>query len=698
MPGVNRAAAARLEAAGTEIAGALAELVADWPRYAARYAVDPAGFAQLHTAVLVQYMAALLRTGDENYRHLYIGERVKQFQDRTVELAEQERRKATVLPAERRIFVDALAGGRDGQVLVNRIFDTIEHVLTASAAAEVTVLFVGDCLFHDMISFLTAPLLEDGVRLRPTFITAHNAAKARAAAAALADQRFDLVAYSPFTYAFNDDYGALQRPRGLLAPRRYAAQIAAAVREAAETFDVLADLFDCPIVAHLPAPILRHSGARRERALAAPVLPGMRQANRMLARNLRARAADRNARGQIVHLLDEASLAQPDLWRAGEYLYKSPLQHPAAFGAMLAPAYRDIIMVVGRMRKRKLVVCDLDNTLWQGVIGEGLGVVHHYDRQEPLLTLKRRGVVLAINSKNDPAKAVWAAPEGRLSLDDFVARQINWDPKTINMRRIAEHLNLKDKDFVFIDDRADERAMMEQHCRAMLTLDALDPRSWRLMTLWADLLPATPGADRSDFYRQRDARQAFIAGDAHADAVQRDALYRDLRLQLVIREADAADVARVAELVNRTNQFNMAESRVTKRQVEQWVARADAHVLIADASDRFGAMGTIAVLVVEQTADGLGIPVFVLSCRVFGYGMEFALLEQARRFARAGDDLFGALVETPFNQPCRDVYPTAGFHAVAGGWVYRDAAAAPIAFPSWLAVDAPRNCLADQIA
>ncbi len=253
------------------------------------------------------------------------------------------------------------------------------------------------------------------------------------------------------------------------------------------------------------------------------------------------------------------------------------------------------------------------------------------------------------------------------------------------MRRIAEHLNLKEKDFVFIDDRADERALVQESYPQMLTLDALDPRSWRLLSLWADLLPSKPGADRTDFYRQRDARQAFIASEAEVSAEERAETYGKLELTLTIREAGSPDLDRVADLINRTNQFNMTGARISRRELEALSANDDAWILIADAADRFGAMGTISVLVAQREAGRLAIPYFVLSCRVFGYGMEFAILEAAR--TRAGPDaaLFGRLVETPFNQPCRSVYAEAGFTQSEDGW--ERSAAVPIAVPAWLAVE-----------
>ena len=124
------------------------------------------------------------------------------------------------------------------------------------------------------------------------------------------------------------------------------------------------------------------------------------------------------------------------------------------------------------------------------MIGEG-AVRHHLDRQKTLKRLRHKGVLLAINSKNDAKNVHWAG--AALSADDFVSSQINWSPKLQNMRRIAEELNLKTKDFLFLDDRADERAMVTETMPEVVALDAESPAVWRRLSLAADLLPAQSG-------------------------------------------------------------------------------------------------------------------------------------------------------------------------------------------------------------
>ncbi|WP_445193142.1 HAD-IIIC family phosphatase [Sphingomonas sp. Tas61C01] len=682
------AAGASLRAQRAEIAASLAALVGGWPKYATSYAADPAGFAATEYHALVDYLARAVEGDDETYLSLYIGEKAKQFHDPASPAEARKAREAELLAGERGVFLRSVDDA--ARPFVDAAFDRVDNALTGEAVAEVKALFVGDCLFLDVISFLTAPALADGIRIVPTFVTSHDARDIKAQVSALADERFDVVFFSPFTYAFLGSYEALHRPRVLRNPADAFATVDRAVAEGVDTFDVIADLFDCPIVAHLPAPLLRSEGTLRERMAAASTAPLRHRATRRLAAAIKSRAEQRNERGQVIYTLDEhAVIGKHGMAEAGRFLFRSDLQHPAVFGALLASSYRDIVMVVGRLLKRKLIASDLDNTLWSGVIGEGLGVTHHRDRHDALARLKARGIVLTINSKNDPVKAKWAPEAGLLDFDDFVSRQINWDPKPLNMRRIAEHLNLKVKDFVFIDDRADERAQVAEELPTVLSLDALDARTWRLMSLWADLLPAKAGADRTDFYRQRDSRQAFIASEVEADASEREATLTKLGLTLTIREAAPADVDRATDLINRTNQFNMTGARVTKREIAALAEGDDSWVLIADAADRFGAMGTISVLVLKRGPDGLGVLYFVLSCRVFGYGMEFALLEHARRLTGAGEALSGLLVKTDFNQPCQGVYAEAGFDQHDDRWVLPRAIEREIAVKPWLTVHGP---------
>ena len=150
-------------------------------------------------------------------------------------------------------------------------------------------------------------------------------------------------------------------------------------------------------------------------------------------------------------------------------------------------------------------------------------------------------------------------------------------------------------------------------------------------------------------------------------------MFARLRLRATLRRADRSGVRRVCELVNRTNQWNLAGSRTTLREVGEWVASPDHTVLQVQVDDRFGPMGTVCVAVVRHHPEYLEIPVFVLSCRVFGFGIETLVLDRLRQLAtrRLGTPRLRArLVPTEHNAPCRAMYAEHGYVPEGDDWIY----------------------------
>jgi len=155
-----------------------------------------------------------------------------------------------------------------------------------------------------------------------------------------------------------------------------------------------------------------------------------------------------------------------------------------------------------------------------------------------------------------------------------------------------------------------------------------------------------------------------------------------------IRQPEARELKRVAELINRTNQFNMCGSRTTLNEVTSWYEGDSRNIFIVDARDKFGNMGTVCVAATRETAGSVEIPIFVLSCRVFGYGVETALLNHVKRsagFPGRGKQILGRYVATAFNEPCRDTYAQNGFAQEGDGWVYSGGGV--IEDPDWLTVE-----------
>jgi HAD superfamily phosphatase (TIGR01681 family) len=165
--------------------------------------------------------------------------------------------------------------------------------------------------------------------------------------------------------------------------------------------------------------------------------------------------------------------------RLGQFLNTSQFQHATVLSQLLAPEYVRRISAVGHLVGKKLVICDLDNTLWDGTIGDG-PVRHHEERQVSFKRLKDRcGIVLSIASNNDPANVHFNG--GVLSLDDFVAPQISWGPKATALGNIKSRLNLQIRHMVFLDDRPEERALAQEAFADLLVLDPADQETWRIM-------------------------------------------------------------------------------------------------------------------------------------------------------------------------------------------------------------------------
>jgi FkbH-like protein len=691
-PATDRRLSASLLRDRHALARRLMEALSGWEKYD-REAREHAGrideYLKLQFYVFIDYIERYFRTGDEVYRYLYIGEKLKQLYDRSLGPEQDLENRRRVTDADVRVLCGPIReelGGGAAESLESLLRD-VQRLVLARGRKHLEVLWIGDCLYLDVRGFLAALALQDGLTFEPTFLGSKNPAEQREGLRRLAERRFDLVFYSPFTYEFSVEVAAFQRLRRSMMGRREIGRIVAGeMRHIEGMLEVLATLFEAPCYVHNTAHVRRHDSTPRE--LAKVWLT--RRARRIARDAVNGRLAERVAAWRDldanVILLDETGL----LHRYGEValgrlVYPTPIQHPAELGRLVADRYREILAAHADLVGKKVLVCDLDNTLWRGEIGEG-EVEHFVGVQRTLKELRRKGVLLAINSKNDPRNVRWDGAV--LGEDDFVATEINWDSKVANMRRIQQGLNLKLKDFVFIDDRADQRELVREALPEVWVLDATSPRVPEQLALWAAALSDHPEMDRTQQYRQRERRESFLS-DGAAAAEDPGVAFSKLEIRVEIREAKAAELKRVAELINRTNQFNLAGSRTSLKELRDWRATPGRRIVVVEARDKFGPMGLICALLLDSSGPALAMPTFVLSCRVFGYGIEDAVLNAVKRLARAGADsgpmpIRGAFKETPHNEPCRAMYPRNGFTFDGESWVLAGVDAPPD--PAWLTV------------
>ncbi len=356
-----------------------------------------------------------------------------------------------------------------------------------------------------------------------------------------------------------------------------------------------------------------------------------------------------------------------------ERLYPAPAVHTApGEGAASVPYtplwYTAVSAVIvrrlaaGRRPPYKVLVVDCDGTLWDGVCGEDgpLGVAMtpaHQAWQQFLTTQQAAGLLLCLCSKNNLAdvEAVFAArPEMPLTWGHLTAWQVNWQPKSDNLRALAAELQLGLDSFIFFDDSPLECAEVRANCPEVLTLQLpFQTETWPafLQHLWAlDARPLTEeDRQRTLYYQHQAARQRF---EAHTPDIA--AFVAGLQLAVTIQPLTPADVPRVAQLTQRTNQFNLTTIRRTEGEVlaaqtavlEGWVVRVQ---------DRFGDYGLVGVIFLHTTADTLSVDSFLLSCRALGRGVEHQMLAHLGRLAQGRGAAYIELVYRPTakNVPAR---------------------------------------------
>lgn len=331
-------------------------------------------------------------------------------------------------------------------------------------------------------------------------------------------------------------------------------------------------------------------------------------------------------------------------------------------------------------RTAKVVVTDLDNTLWGGVIGEdglaGLRLDSEFPGaayralQRALLDLYHRGILLAIVSKNNEADAMQVLQEHRgmlLQPRHFAAMRINWRHKADNIREIAEELNVGLDSLVFVDDNPVERAQVRSELPDVTVVELPDDPM-----RYAGALRDVPMFERVTLSAEDAKRQEFYAHQRLRTELQRSSqsledFYRSLRQVVEIERLNAGDLVRAAQLTHKTNQFNLTTRRHSEAELARLAASGDWDVYTVRVLDRFGDNGLVGVCVANRSDGACEIDTLLLSCRVIGRTVESAILhflaEQSR--ARGIKVLRGRFVPTSKNRPAASFYADHGFKKVA---------------------------------
>jgi FkbH-like protein len=383
-------------------------------------------------------------------------------------------------------------------------------------------------------------------------------------------------------------------------------------------------------------------------------------------------------------LLDVAGLAEtvgladwhdPQLWN----MAKLP------FSDLLIPLYTDHVtrMIAAiRGKSRKVLILDLDNTVWGGVIGddglEGIQIAQgdargeaHLAVQRLALDLRQRGIVLAVCSKNTDEVArepFEKHPEMLLKLNDIAVFQANWNDKATNIQAIAKELSLGLDAMVFLDDNPVERGLVRKLLPQVAVPELPEDPAWYSRTLTAAgyfeaVSFSSEDMKRADFYQDNAKR---VTLQEQAGGV--DAYLASLEMTITFQPFDATGRARIVQLINKSNQFNLTTRRYTEPEVAAAENDPEVFTLQVRLADIFGDNGMISVVVCRPGEAGVWeIDTWLMSCRVLGRKVEQMVLREILNHARTAgiQKLIGIYRPTDRNQLVAEHYAKLGFTKVA---------------------------------
>lgn len=337
--------------------------------------------------------------------------------------------------------------------------------------------------------------------------------------------------------------------------------------------------------------------------------------------------------------------------------------------------------------QRKLIICDLDDTMWGGILGddgwENLKIGGHdpvgesfHDFQLALKSMKNRGVLLAIASKNDEKNALHAIashPEMVLKESDFVAWRINWNDKALNIIELLKELNLGAQSAIFLDDNPVERARVREMIPEILVPELPQNKLAYVKTLLSldciDLATATAeDLARTDMYRSEKGRES-----AREQFVSAKDWLATLNMRISFKKLSKPDLGRTTQLMNKTNQLNLRTRRFTESELWDWAHQENQNVFVIRVEDRFGDLGLVGILSLKKNADEMRVEDYVLSCRVMGRSVEESILWVATQFAKSNGskNLRAEYIPTSKNKPILDFFNRSGLSVSSSGHVFQ---------------------------
>ncbi|MEQ1573522.1 MAG: HAD-IIIC family phosphatase [Vicinamibacterales bacterium] len=398
-------------------------------------------------------------------------------------------------------------------------------------------------------------------------------------------------------------------------------------------------------------------------------------------RRLNVALGDRAPR--YVHLNDVAALAEragTETWFDEHYWHLA--KQPVSFHC-ISDYCRNVAGIIGAIlgRAKKCLVLDLDNTLWGGIIGDdGIGGIQIGEGtaageafkaiQVYLKSLRERGVLLAVCSKNDESVARAAFtdhPDMVLRLDDFAAFRANWSPKSENIRVIAGEMDLPLDAFVLFDDNPAEREEVALAIPEVTVVPLPEDPSGYVRALERSRLFEVSALTREDLGRTAAYRARQQTREVRAQITDVRSYLASLAMRAAIGPFEESSLERITQLINKTNQFNLTTPRVVLAEMRRLLVDPAAVTCSVRLRDRFADHGLISVMFGRIDSSRLTIDAWLMSCRVLGRGVERLLFNYLLELARTRGlrEIAGVFRPTERNRPAKDLYQGLGFSRVA---------------------------------
>ena len=344
------------------------------------------------------------------------------------------------------------------------------------------------------------------------------------------------------------------------------------------------------------------------------------------------------------------------------YLMKSPFSNEFYNEAIL-----DVVSIFKTVKglSKKLLVLDLDNTLWGGIVGDvgwkNLRIGGHdylgeafKDFQYKIKSLKNYGILLALCSKNNESTALEAIekhPEMVLKLDDFVSYKINWNNKAKNILDITKELNIGLQSVVFLDDTPYERAYVKESLPEVtvpnLPLDPVNYSSFLSKLRYFDTsFISKEDKKRADLYKSEFKREK-IKQNLKSDSQW----LKTLELKVTVENAKSENLPRTHQLLNKTNQMNLTTRRLSEKELNSWKNKSSNKLWTIRAKDKFGDYGIIGIVSISIKNKSAKLEDFILSCRVVGRNIEKVMIEFVKDYCQKAkiDKIKGKYLKTKKN-------------------------------------------------